>query len=54
MCDCMNAWCPSCMGTLKIKEKIIKRKKCIECDMYYADPPSKLCPGCQAYLEHTR
>lgn len=27
-------------------------KKCEECDRYYADPPSKLCPGCQAYREH--
>ena len=26
--------------------------KCAECDRYYADPPSKLCPGCQAYREH--
>lgn len=26
--------------------------RCAECDRYYADPPSKLCPGCQAYREH--
>jgi rubrerythrin len=29
-------------------------KKCIECGTNYADPPSKLCPGCEAYQEHTR
>jgi hypothetical protein len=27
---------------------------CEECDQYRSDPPSKLCPGCQAYGEHTR
>ena len=26
--------------------------KCEGCDVNYADPPSKLCPGCQAYREH--
>lgn len=26
--------------------------KCIDCGENYADPPSKLCPGCQAYREH--
>ena len=26
---------------------------CDECGKYPADPPSKLCPGCQAYREHT-
>lgn len=26
--------------------------KCEECDTYAADPPSRLCPGCQAYREH--
>ncbi len=28
--------------------------KCIECGTNYADPPSKLCLGCEAYQEHTR
>jgi hypothetical protein len=27
-------------------------KKCEGCGQNYADPPSKLCPGCQAYREH--
>ncbi len=38
-------------------EKVIRHlrpKKCIECGIYRADPPSKLCPGCEAYQEHTR
>jgi hypothetical protein len=26
---------------------------CEGCGVNYADPPSKLCPGCQAYQEHT-
>lgn len=26
--------------------------KCEECGKDYADPPSKLCPVCQAYKEH--
>ena len=25
---------------------------CEDCDIYWADPPSRLCPGCQAYREH--
>lgn len=28
--------------------------KCSECDRDWADLPSKLCPGCQAYREHQR
>jgi hypothetical protein len=32
----------------------IKRvKKCEECRKYPADLPSRLCPGCDAYREHT-
>lgn len=27
---------------------------CEECDKFRSDPPSKLCPGCQAYWEHQR
>ncbi len=29
-----------------------KPKPCIECRVNLADPPSKLCPDCQAYKEH--
>lgn len=29
-------------------------KMCDECGVNRADPPSKLCPGCQAYKEHTQ
>jgi hypothetical protein len=28
-------------------------KRCAECDKEWADPPSRLCPGCQAYRDHT-
>jgi hypothetical protein len=27
---------------------------CEECGIYRSDPPSRLCPGCQAYGEHQR
>ena len=27
---------------------------CDECGQDYSDPPSKLCPGCEAYREHQR
>lgn len=26
--------------------------RCEGCDKDYADPPSRLCPGCQAYRDH--
>lgn len=26
--------------------------RCEGCDQNFADPPSKLCPGCQAYRDH--
>jgi len=32
--------------------KTKRPKKCEGCGKNYADPPSKLCPGCQAYKEH--
>lgn len=31
---------------------VVKPPICDECGENYADPPSKLCPGCQAYREH--
>lgn len=27
---------------------------CIMCNTNRSDPPSKLCPGCQAYKEHQK
>lgn len=30
----------------------IRYMMCSECEKYPCDPPSKLCPGCQAYREH--
>lgn len=29
-------------------------ERCEGCDQNFADPPSKLCPGCQAYRDHQR
>jgi rubrerythrin len=31
---------------------IKRRLRCSECNIYFADPPSRLCPGCEAYREH--
>jgi hypothetical protein len=28
------------------------RRRCSACDKNWADPPSRLCPGCEAYHEH--
>lgn len=39
----------------KASAKEIRRQKPMLCDGCldnYADPPSDLCPGCQAYREH--
>jgi hypothetical protein len=30
----------------------VRRRRCTECGQHWADPPSTLCPGCQAYVEH--
>jgi len=30
-----------------------RRRRCEDCGKNWADPPSKLCPGCEAYREHT-
>jgi hypothetical protein len=30
------------------------RKRCDSCGKFWADPPSALCVGCQAYEEHQR
>jgi hypothetical protein len=27
---------------------------CASCGKYRSDPPSRLCPGCEAYQEHQR
>lgn len=31
-----------------------RRKRCIECNNNWADLPSQICPGYQAYQEHMR
>lgn len=35
-------------------KSVEKPKLCVECHINYADPPSKLCPGCQDYKEHQK
>jgi hypothetical protein len=30
----------------------VRRRRCTGCGIHWADPPSALCPGCQAYREH--
>ena len=32
--------------------KLARRRRCRGCWVNWADPPSQLCPGCQAYREH--
>ena len=34
-------------------ETVFRRKRCEDCGAEWADHPSKLCPGCEAYREHT-
>lgn len=38
---------------LRIVRALLRPAICEECGKYPADPPSKLCPGCEAYREHT-
>ena len=49
--------CPSVRsGTLDIPTQIVRsrpRHRCEECEVNWADYPSKLCPGCEAYRDHT-
>lgn len=33
---------------------IRRRRKCEQCHQNWADLPSLLCPGCEAYLEHQK
>jgi rubrerythrin len=49
------------LGLIWVKPKWKRKRrrgpvyaKCDDCGINYADPPSKLCPGCQAYQEHQR
>lgn len=35
------------------KPKRRRRVMCDECGKYPADLPSRICPGCDAYREHT-
>lgn len=35
------------------RKKLKTTHYCIQCGVYPADSPSKLCAGCEAYQEHT-
>lgn len=35
------------------RPRLKRPPKCVDCDRYYADLPSRLCQGCEAYREHT-
>lgn len=56
----MMVKCPFCsypnirtFATKRARKEHIKQvHMCESCQQNYADPPSKLCPGCQAYKEH--
>ena len=37
----------------EMENKAPRRRRCDDCGVNWADPPSKLCPGCQAYAAHT-
>jgi hypothetical protein len=52
-----RATCDSCGYAWTATDTQMKRheeamSRCYECEVNYADTPSKLCPGCQAYREH--
>ncbi len=36
----------------RAREGLPRRKRCVECGVNWSDPPSRLCPGCEAYREH--
>jgi hypothetical protein len=48
---------PTEQAAMQALEKALESagaQRCVECGIYLADPPSRLCPGCEAYREHTR
>jgi hypothetical protein len=54
-CGCINSDDePRCWSCRADMDGAVGRsaKRCVECGTNYADPPSKRCPGCEAYREH--
>lgn len=39
--------------TMEDAEAWVEGVLCVDCGKYPADLPSKLCPGCEAYREHS-
>lgn len=35
------------------RQRAPRRRRCESCGLNWADPPSRLCPGCHAYRDHT-
>ena len=49
------AWgAPCCVSCVCEREARLGIVLCESCCENAADPPSKLCPGCEAYQEHMR
>ncbi len=50
----MKGLCPECDTFHKSDEACPQAPPiCEECGVHLADPPRKICPGCDAYREHT-
>ena len=45
--------CKTCRTEQSRASKRRRRGACVECGVNQADPPSHLCPGCEAYQAHT-
>jgi hypothetical protein len=51
-CDYKSGRGIPCDGCQRIY-MIAHAARCVDCGLNWADPPSQLCPGCEAYREHT-
>jgi hypothetical protein len=57
--SCGSVWPPHCTPAqiearrqAALAEYRPRRKRCVDCGVHWADPPSQICPGCEAYQEH--
>lgn len=51
-----DAECESAAMAVLAERKTARRRKpkvCDDCGIYPSDPPSRFCPTCEAYREHT-
>ena len=42
----------ACEHSCPFERHVPRRRRCSGCGKHWADPPSDLCPGCEAYREH--